>query len=215
MYGSVRTFAGRSLNDCPFRYQGQYFDEETDLCYNRFRYYSPETGTYISQDPIGLAGNNPNIYAYVSDTNGWVDSLGLLNEFGIAGYGSTLHVKDGLTAHELLQNAWLRNNGIISSRMSGIATENPAIALQEQMMHKTISRLQAEAGLHNPSVLRSQTALENIEMNAEITRRGIYEDLVNNRGWESKNAKEFAARKAQELKEQAVDFAKKNNLIHH
>ncbi|WP_370664398.1 RHS repeat domain-containing protein [Porphyromonas macacae] len=215
IYGCVRTFRGRSLSDCPFRYQGQYEDEETGLYYNRFRYYDPNTGTFISQDPIGLAGNNPTLYGYVKDTNNWIDSLGLLNEFGIAGYGSSLHVKDGLTAHELLQNAWLRNNGIISSRMSGIAVENPAMALQEQMMHKTISRLQAEAGLHKPSVLRSQTALENIEMNAEITRRGIYEDLVNNRGWESENAKGFAARKARELKEEAIDFAKKNNLINH
>jgi len=40
----------------PFLYQGQYYDFETGLCYNRFRYYSPETGAYISQDPIGLAG---------------------------------------------------------------------------------------------------------------------------------------------------------------
>jgi RHS family protein len=44
------------LNDCPFRYQGQYEDSETGLYYNRFRYYDPSTGAYISQDPIGLAG---------------------------------------------------------------------------------------------------------------------------------------------------------------
>ncbi|WP_235183584.1 RHS repeat-associated core domain-containing protein [Cellulophaga geojensis] len=30
------------------------------MCYNRFRYYSPDTGTYISQDPIGLASDEPN-----------------------------------------------------------------------------------------------------------------------------------------------------------
>ena len=56
IYGKIRTFAGRSLNDCPFRYQGQYEDSETGLYYNRFRYYDPSTGAYISQDPIGLAG---------------------------------------------------------------------------------------------------------------------------------------------------------------
>ncbi|MCL5247597.1 hypothetical protein M4I21_17385 [Cellulophaga sp. 20_2_10] len=39
------------------------------MCYNRFRYYSPDSGTYISQDPIGLEGNNPNSYAYVYDNN--------------------------------------------------------------------------------------------------------------------------------------------------
>jgi putative protein RhsD len=58
-------------------YQGQYYDVETKLAYNRFRYYSPETGAYISQDPIGLSGNNPNLYAYVEDSNWWVDVFGL------------------------------------------------------------------------------------------------------------------------------------------
>jgi RHS repeat-associated protein len=56
-----------------FRQLGQYEDVETRLYYNRFRYYKPETGLYISQDPIGLAGNNPNFYAYVHDSNVWVD----------------------------------------------------------------------------------------------------------------------------------------------
>ena len=77
IYGKIRTFAGRSLNDCTFRYQGQYEDSETGLYYNRFRYYSPDEGMYISQDPIGLAGGNPTLYGYVSDTNMWVDILGL------------------------------------------------------------------------------------------------------------------------------------------
>jgi len=40
-------------------YQGQYLDAETELVYNYKRYYSQETGAYISQDPIGLAENNP------------------------------------------------------------------------------------------------------------------------------------------------------------
>lgn len=45
----------------------------------RFRYYSPEMGIYISSDPIGLAGGF-NTYAYVKDTNTWVDVLGLSGE---------------------------------------------------------------------------------------------------------------------------------------
>ena len=83
IYGRVkREFRASSLGEdvcpfIPFLYQGQYFAFETGLCYNRFRYYSPETGLYISQDPIGLAGNNPNLYAYVKDSNWWVDILGL------------------------------------------------------------------------------------------------------------------------------------------
>ncbi|MBC9130742.1 hypothetical protein FcAc13_05390 [Frischella sp. Ac13] len=32
----------------------------------------------MSQDPIGLAGNNPNFYAYTFDSNSEVDPLGLM-----------------------------------------------------------------------------------------------------------------------------------------
>ena len=63
----------------PFRYQGQYEDIETGLYYNRFRYYSPESGTYISQDPIRLAGGLA-FYGYVMDCNGWIDPWGLFEE---------------------------------------------------------------------------------------------------------------------------------------
>jgi len=61
----------------PFRYQGQYVDVETGLYYNRFRYYSPSDGCHIQPDPIGLAGGNPTLYAYVSDLNLKIDPFGL------------------------------------------------------------------------------------------------------------------------------------------
>ena len=83
IYGRVkREIKASSLGDdvhpfIPFLYQGQYYDFETNLAYNRFRYYSPETGAYISQDPIGLAGGNPTLYGYVKDSNWWVDRFGL------------------------------------------------------------------------------------------------------------------------------------------
>ena len=77
VYGRVRTFTGSSLSDCPFRYQGQYEDAETGLYYNRFRYYDPNIGSYLSQDPIGLAGGNPTLYGYVKDPNTWIDEFGL------------------------------------------------------------------------------------------------------------------------------------------
>ena len=61
----------------PFLFQGQYYDRETGLAYNRFRYYSPQMGMYISQDPIRLNGGITNIYTYVDDTNVWIDTYGL------------------------------------------------------------------------------------------------------------------------------------------
>ena len=61
----------------PFKYQGQYEDVETGLYYNRFRYYDPNAGSYISQDPIGLKGGNPTLYACVKDSNNEIDVCGL------------------------------------------------------------------------------------------------------------------------------------------
>ena len=62
----------------PFLFQGQYYDLETGLAYNRFRYYSPKMGMYVSQDPIGLAGGILNLYGYVDDTLSFIDILGLI-----------------------------------------------------------------------------------------------------------------------------------------
>jgi RHS repeat-associated protein len=59
-----------------YRWPGQQEDEDTGLYYNRFRYYDPFLGQYISSDPIGVAGGL-GAYAYVSDTLTWVDPLGL------------------------------------------------------------------------------------------------------------------------------------------
>jgi len=76
IYGNLRNLHG-SRQFIPFRQLGQYEDEETGLYYNRFRYYDPKIGNYISQDPIRLAGNNPTLYGYVGDCNIELDALGL------------------------------------------------------------------------------------------------------------------------------------------
>ncbi|CAM4376748.1 RHS repeat-associated core domain-containing protein [Zobellia roscoffensis] len=80
IYGKVRKLVEGSLEDCPFRYQGQYDDIEIGLYYNRFRYYSANQGVYLSQDPIGLKGGNPNQYAYTRNSNLWIDPFGLAEQ---------------------------------------------------------------------------------------------------------------------------------------
>ncbi|HLP43378.1 MAG TPA: RHS repeat-associated core domain-containing protein, partial [Fibrobacteria bacterium] len=75
VYGSRQGGTGHA-RACPFRFPGQYEDEETGLYYNRFRYYDPEAGVYVSQDPIGLAGGFA-VYSYPGDVNKSADPLGL------------------------------------------------------------------------------------------------------------------------------------------
>ncbi|SQH33894.1 putative Rhs family protein [Pseudomonas mucidolens] len=60
----------------PLRFQGQYFDVETGLHYNRYRYYDPQVGRSIGKDPIGFAGGL-NVYAYAPNPVEWIDQLGL------------------------------------------------------------------------------------------------------------------------------------------
>ena len=80
IFGVARASVG-AKGDCPFRWPGQYEDEETGLYWNRFRYYDPERGGYLSKDPIGLRGGlEP--YGYVWDPLGETDVFGLAGACG-------------------------------------------------------------------------------------------------------------------------------------
>ena len=60
------------------RFPGQYYDAESFLHYNYFRYYDPSTGRYITSDPIGLNGGL-NAYGYaVQNPNKYIDPTGEL-----------------------------------------------------------------------------------------------------------------------------------------
>ena len=60
----------------PFRLQNQYADHETGLYYNFFRYYKPDAGRFVNQDPIGLLGGE-NLCAFALDIQRLIDPLGL------------------------------------------------------------------------------------------------------------------------------------------
>ena len=81
----LRRFLGDATNEetyCELRYQGQIYDQETGLYYNRHRYFDPELGQYISPDPIGFAGGlRPQ--GYVHNPLEWVDPLGLSKYSGV------------------------------------------------------------------------------------------------------------------------------------
>ena len=61
----------------PFRFPGQYEDEETGLHYNRYRYYDPHIGRYLSPDPLGQI-DGPNPYSYAAN-----DPFNLFDPYGL------------------------------------------------------------------------------------------------------------------------------------
>jgi RHS repeat-associated protein len=62
--------------ESPFRLLGQYADEETGLCYTRFRYFDAQHGRWLSPDPLGIVGGK-NLLAFDGSPTVAVDPWGL------------------------------------------------------------------------------------------------------------------------------------------
>ncbi|MCU4437639.1 DUF2778 domain-containing protein [Acinetobacter bereziniae] len=84
------------LEQSDLRFQGQYYDKETGLHYNRYRYYEPYSARYVSKDPIGLLGGLHST-KYVSDPNQWIDPLGLIIGASFDNSKQTMIIKDAQT----------------------------------------------------------------------------------------------------------------------
>jgi RHS repeat-associated protein len=74
-FGNMTNSTGSVRN--PFVFAGREYDSETNLYFNRARYYNPSTGRFISEDPIRFWGGM-NFYGYVYNSPGnFIDPLGL------------------------------------------------------------------------------------------------------------------------------------------
>jgi RHS repeat-associated protein len=77
-FGHARIAAGSRIV-LNLRLPGQYWDEELNLSYNRFRHYDPKLGRYLQSDPWGIPGGN-NLYAYRTNPLHVADVRGLGEE---------------------------------------------------------------------------------------------------------------------------------------
>jgi RHS repeat-associated protein len=71
--------AAKIAVESPFRLLGQYLDDETGLCYTRFRYFDPNAGRWLSPDPLGVEGGK-NLFAFDGAPTVEVDPWGLCGE---------------------------------------------------------------------------------------------------------------------------------------
>jgi len=84
------------------RFQGQYFDAETGLHYNTFRYYDPVVGRFVGQDPIGLGGGF-NLYGYAPNPLRWLDPWGWCVQPNVSrgASGQPLHATARVTFNDI------------------------------------------------------------------------------------------------------------------
>ncbi|ENW35389.1 hypothetical protein F922_02387 [Acinetobacter baumannii NIPH 201] len=167
------------------RFQGQYFDEETGLHYNRYRYYSPYVGCFISKDPIGLLGGD-NVYAYAPNPVSWIDPLGLVKK-----KPSKYALKDGhnATAQEiadskigggsrsgqskvrqkLLDEDNSNNNGVYTCWRCGQTSTNP------DDMHLGHTKVPTSKG---GNLTTGNTALEGAACNLSAENSGYVKESI-------------------------------------
>jgi RHS repeat-associated protein len=65
-YGNIVSETNPSAGD-RFKFTGREFDTVSGLSYYRSRYYDPNTGRFISQDVLGFAGGDVNLYRHVKN----------------------------------------------------------------------------------------------------------------------------------------------------
>ncbi|WP_394617030.1 DUF6531 domain-containing protein [Lentzea sp. JNUCC 0626] len=156
--GSVSWRAAGSLwglgdaGDTPLRFPGQYYDSETGLHYNRYRYYDPASARYASKDPLGLgAAADPR--SYVLNPTGWVDPLGL----------APCPVKEFKKIHETPAGTSLILRGPDSKRLRFLGNGKFANAVRD--------RLPASGG-KNPNVIDDAGKFDSLGQGASIPPAG-------------------------------------------
>ncbi len=185
----------------PFLYQGQYYDHDIELAYNRFRYYNPETGTYISQDPIGLEGGMPQ-YNYSSDSNLWIDIFGLSSNSALL--GQNLGASPGLNhdAHHIImtgtQNPKM-NSLVAQMRVHGIDPDGKQNGIwlartdADKISGISANTSHKQDGLHGNAykdeLFERLDGKNKKEFKAELKK--IKEELKNGRTWETFTTKKL------------------------
>ena len=77
VYDSFGNRTATTAADFRFGYTGRELDAETGLYYYRARYYDPQLGRFISEDPIGFSAGDTNLYRYVNNSpTNWTDPTG-------------------------------------------------------------------------------------------------------------------------------------------
>jgi len=104
-YGNLVFSTGAETDNNPFRFSTKYFDQETNLYYYGYRYYSSQLGRWLTRDPMGEEGGL-NLYNF-ADLNpiNAIDPFGLIDDF----------IRDwtGQNANDYIGSAWAHDVKVV------------------------------------------------------------------------------------------------------
>ncbi|MBP6940668.1 MAG: RHS repeat-associated core domain-containing protein [Syntrophorhabdaceae bacterium] len=121
----------------PFTFVGQYgvMTEPNGFYYMRARYYDPQVGRFISEDPIGLDGGDVNLYAYAGN-----NPIMLIDPWG------RCQTRDNIAA-------WIGVTATATSALQGLVTYGPG--LQAGIPYAIVANMMANMALAGFSVYRA------------------------------------------------------------
>ncbi len=106
----------------PYGFTAREYDPESGLYFYRARYYDPKAGRFISSDPIGFAGGDSNLYAYVFN-----DPVNLIDPSGLSAAGRTGTASIGATAAGSIFGTGNRLACLFDKLLSGLDAANAVI----------------------------------------------------------------------------------------
>jgi RHS repeat-associated protein len=168
-YGAIDVRPGATV-EYNLRWPGHYYDPDTGLHYNRYRYYDPALGRYLQSDPIGYRGSPVNLYAYCANPLVDVDALGLehrgrttrnsgdegsSDNDGVDRPPRTQDEPQGQTLTELLKDhpdllAELREKHRTTPEWQGIDPDTTPVFLRPKADVDVIRAKPGESGGHHP-----------------------------------------------------------------
>ncbi len=168
------------------RFMGHWEDEETGLFYNRYRFYDPETGRYMSPEPLGIQGGFSTFGYARNRPFDYVDLDGLAPEEGMlatgpngtrgsssnedntsAGVRSGEDDPEGRPLHPVVANA-LADPSCVRSRYGGM--RDPAACAEPRHLSDYLHNYEPEIDPNDPEQVR--TALMNYKVQANQANNG-------------------------------------------
>ena len=174
-FGEVTAETDPSV-DFRFGYTGRELDEETGQHYYRSRYYDSSVGRFISEDTIGFAGGDVNLYRYVGNNSiNATDPTGEFANFAVqAGIGAGVDLTIQLIQHkgDISKVDWMSvAMSALSGALGGVVSAKAAVKFASLLQRVVVNGL-ASGGI-DAGLQVGRNALTGCNLSDNVLEQGL------------------------------------------